>query len=153
MITWSEQYEIGIPVIDGQHQRIVGYINQVEELKDNPNNQSELAEVLAMLVDYTWSHFEFEEALMEESSYPDLAEHQVTHHAFKNQIEALYRRFKSGENVAPLLADILLNWLLEHIQEDDASYCDCVKKNILGRQDKHNESWIQQATAKYFGLS
>lgn len=149
MIVWSEEYEIDIPVIDGQHRRIADYINQVETLKSSNLPRSHTEELLNLLVDYTLSHFEFEEALMEQARYPELEEHQLTHDSFRNQIKTLHHRFQQGEDIAETLGQILWNWLLKHIQEDDASYAPSVRRNILG-QEKSHRSWVAQATARYF---
>ncbi|TVZ38296.1 hemerythrin [Alteromonadaceae bacterium 2753L.S.0a.02] len=150
MITWSQEYEIGIPVIDRQHQRIIEYINQVELLKEAAGDREKTAEILTLLVDYTLSHFEFEEALMEQARYASLEEHQVTHKAFIDQIENLHTRFKNGEDIANTLAQVLMNWLLDHIKEDDSSYAACVKENILGQAPENHRNWVQQATKRYF---
>lgn len=67
-IAWSDELVIGIPVIDAQHQRIVEYINTVEHVQKT-KSQKELLELMDELVDYTVSHFAFEESLMEEAGY------------------------------------------------------------------------------------
>ncbi|SMF64477.1 hemerythrin [Alteromonadaceae bacterium Bs31] len=150
MITWSEQYEIGIPVIDRQHQRIVDYINQVQGQIESELDAEKMGEILNLLVDYTLSHFEFEEALMEEAHYEHLEEHQLSHKTFIGQIELLHQRFKNGENIAELLAQILLDWLLQHIRDDDASYAPIVKQHILGEAPESHAAWAKSAFLRYF---
>ncbi|WP_018274028.1 bacteriohemerythrin [Teredinibacter turnerae] len=150
MIAWSSAFEIGIPVIDKQHQRIIEYINRVEQLKCESSNREQTSEILAMLVDYTLSHFEFEEALMEEAGYRELEEHQLTHRAFVQQLESLHARFKSGEPIASQLAHMLMHWLLEHIKEDDSSYAPIVKENILGKEPDYHLNWVQQMSQRIF---
>ena len=63
---WSPEYELGIEVIDHQHQRIIEYINQIYDARRRAAAQDSLAAILPNLVDYTLSHFAFEEALLEE---------------------------------------------------------------------------------------
>ncbi len=150
MITWSEQYEIGIPVIDRQHQRIVDYINQLESENQQSPDPEKITEILNLLMDYTLSHFEFEEALMEEARYEELEEHQLSHKTFTGQIELLHQRFTNGENIAELLGQVLLEWLLQHIREDDASYAPAVRKHILGESDESLSNWTNKAMQRYF---
>lgn len=145
---WSSQYELGIEVIDNQHKRIVEYINQIHELSHS--NSGDVSEVLHNLVDYTYSHFAFEEALMEEAGYPALTEHQFTHRTFIKQIETLKQRFNQGEQVAQELAAMLQHWLLNHIQEDDSSYSSLVKSNILGEHAERHQNWVKKAFQQYF---
>jgi hemerythrin len=149
-IVWSSRYELGIEVIDNQHKRIVEYINLIHDLSESDTSKGTLDEVLHSLVDYTYSHFAFEEALMEEAGYPDIAEHQLTHQTFSRQIETLRQRFDQGEQVASDLAQMLQHWLLNHILADDTSYSRSIKENILGAgADKHH-AWAEKAARRYF---
>lgn len=150
MISWSAEFEIGIPVIDKQHQRIIDYINQVEQLHKTADSHEKTTEILSLLVDYTLSHFEFEEALMEEAGYSELEEHQVTHKTFVHQLETFHKRFETGEDIASQLAQMLTHWLLNHIKEDDSSYAPIVKKNILGQAPEYHQNWVKQVTQRYF---
>ncbi|WP_185232050.1 bacteriohemerythrin [Teredinibacter franksiae] len=150
MITWSEKYEIGIPVIDGQHKRIVEYINLLKTLDDSDKSNQQISEILNLLVDYTLSHFEFEEELMEEADYPAIEAHKKSHLLFKKELDHLQQLFNNGEDIAKLLSEMLLNWLLEHIKEDDSSYADCVKHNILERPPQVHQNWVKNATERYF---
>ncbi|GGX55340.1 bacteriohemerythrin [Saccharospirillum salsuginis] len=148
-IVWSSEYEIGIPVIDNQHKRIVEYINTVHELQGQRDAEAELRAVLHNLVDYTLSHFAFEESLMEEAGYSDLADHQLAHQAFARQIEQLRKRFIQGNEVASELAGVLQSWLLKHILTDDQSYSDTVKSRLLGRRGKAASGQVLQAVRRY----
>lgn len=148
-IVWTPNYEIGIEVIDNQHRRIVEYINEVYAVREKQEPGDRLAEVLFDLVDYTMSHFAFEEALMEEASYPDIALHRLTHDAFTRQIQTFKKRFENGEDIAEDLANMLQRWLLEHIVTDDVSYSAVVKRQIVHPgHDHHN--WAKRAIDKFF---
>ncbi|MBT8440093.1 MAG: bacteriohemerythrin [Gammaproteobacteria bacterium] len=128
-VEWTEEYELGIDVIDGQHKSIVDYINKLADA--GPDITSEqLAEVVDSLLDYTYSHFAFEEALMEEAGYENLIAHQKTHEAFTDRVKELHGRFCEGESVNEEMGELLKNWLLNHIKEDDRSYASLVKKNL-----------------------
>jgi len=150
-IQWSPDYELGIGVIDGQHKRIVEYINDVHHIAENNGSRDDIEQVLHLLVDYTLSHFAFEEALLEESYYPELPEHQISHRTFETQIQVLQERFNNGESVAIELADVLQQWLFKHIMTDDQSYRAIVKNRFLNGTPEHHASWIKRATARFFG--
>mgnify|MGYP001828757920 CR=1 FL=1 len=53
-IQWSDDLNTNISVIDSQHKRIVGYINNLEDVKDKDDRAVE-EQVLNELVDYTLS--------------------------------------------------------------------------------------------------
>lgn len=96
-IVWSPDYELGILLIDQQHRRIVDYINDLDRLAGQPDAQLGVARVLYDLVDYTESHFSFEEALMERAGYEDLDNHHHLHRKFTFHIESLMRRHEEGK--------------------------------------------------------
>ena len=48
---WSPEYELGIEVIDHQHQRIIEYINQIYDARSRAAAQDSLAAILPNLVD------------------------------------------------------------------------------------------------------
>lgn len=148
-IVWSSEYEIGIPVIDNQHKRIVEYINAVHDLQGRRDAEDQLRAVLHNLVDYTLSHFAFEESLMEEAGYIDLTDHRLAHQAFARQIEHLRKRFTQGNEVASELAGVLQSWLLKHILTDDRSYSDTVKARLLGGRGNHPTGRVLQAVRRY----
>lgn len=149
-LEWSSEFEIGIPVIDGQHRRIVDYINRlVESIQTSDQNQ--VSDVIHYLIDYTCSHFAFEEALLEEVSYAHLIPHQKTHALFTRRIHEMKDRFEAGENITEELALLLRGWLIDHIKCDDASYADLVKQQFLTRKTDRQQAWIQRAFQRFFG--
>jgi hemerythrin len=148
-IIWSKEYELGIRVIDAQHQRIVEYINEIYVLSER-DARADVSEVLQSLVDYTFSHLAFEEAMLEDVDYSDLVEHQIAHRTFGKQVETLQKRFKQGEDVAIELAEFLRNWLLEHILTEDAAYCEIVKTKLLKIEPGVHQNWVKRTTARFF---
>jgi hemerythrin len=128
---WSPKYELGIDVVDHQHQRIVHYINQLCRFPSTDWNDEEVYEVLNNLVDYTLSHFAFEETLLEDAGYADLAQHQALHGNFTRLIDDIKGRFQRGEAVSNQLAGLLQDWLISHIMTEDKKYVALVKKKLL----------------------
>jgi len=63
-IVWESKLDTGIEVIDNQHKRIVAYVNQLETARRS-GDKVMVIDVIEQLVDYTQSHFSFEEAMME----------------------------------------------------------------------------------------
>lgn len=59
---WVPEYNTGIDVIDDQHKRILDYINEIDEIDVN-TNRARVKQILENIIDYTQSHFTFEESL------------------------------------------------------------------------------------------
>ncbi|MCL2872907.1 MAG: bacteriohemerythrin [Betaproteobacteria bacterium] len=118
-VEWSDELSVGIEAIDKQHQRIIEYVNK---LYDNLHDREMLAEVLADTVEYTETHFGFEEEMMEEAGYPYLRAHKRIHDLFIRRVAKYKERFLAGEDVGEELHDTLVRWLITHIKSEDANY-------------------------------
>lgn len=149
-IQWSPEYELGIDLIDRQHRRIVDYINTLDELVDKPGARLGVARVLHDLVDYTESHFGFEEALLAEAGFAGLESHRHTHERFTQRIAALQAQHEAGEDVAKELLTLLEKWLIHHILEEDAAYTAQVRALIerIGREGLG--AWTNEHLRRYF---
>lgn len=132
---WTEQLNIGIDVIDQQHRRIVEYINQLDDARSNGYSRDEIGNLINELVDYTISHFGFEESLQEEAGYPFIKAHKKVHDLFAQRVSDFQTRFNQGEDVTKALNSLLVTWLFNHIKRDDADYVQAVKQHLQGRTD------------------
>ena len=83
------------------------------------------------LVDYTISHFAFEEALLQEAGYSKMKEHSKNHIEFSNKIFDYKDRSAKGEDVAQSLLDLLHDWLFGHILNEDALYVPTVSRYFV----------------------
>jgi len=148
-IEWTEDYATGINAIDEQHKRIIHYINQLSDAK-NLNESDLTEEVLLNLIDYTLSHFAFEESLMEDVAYDASDIHIKTHDAFRDKIDAYRKRHETGEDIANELYKLLNIWLVEHIRNDDGSYAPVVKTNIPEINGPEKQGWIRSKIQAFF---
>lgn len=149
-IAWTAELETGIAVIDGQHRRIVDYINELQSISGSAAPEV-LDRVLNDLVDYTYSHFAFEEALMEEAGYDSLPIHRKTHEAFCERIASLKLRASAGEAVTEELVALLRNWLIRHIMNDDRSYAGLIREKLPRIEHRSGGSWIAHTLRRFFG--
>ncbi|MCU7959267.1 MAG: bacteriohemerythrin [gamma proteobacterium symbiont of Bathyaustriella thionipta] len=148
-LEWSSDLDTGIHVIDKQHRRIVDYINQLDHAARN-HSREEVAAVLDQLVDYTLSHFTFEEGLMEEAGYPFVNAHKKVHKLFVRRVADYQQRFKIGEDISEELLTTLKTWLINHIRNDDDDYVDIVHKN-LEHEDPDSGGWMSRKLKSIFG--
>jgi hemerythrin len=132
---WTDQLNVGIDVIDQQHRRIVEYINQLDDARSNGMSTEEISWLLNDLVDYTISHFGFEESLQEEAQYPFLASHRKVHDLFAQRVAEFQRRAEQGEDIVKALNSLLVTWLFNHIKRDDNDYVESVKAYLAQKQD------------------
>lgn len=151
--TWDPKYSVGVNIIDEQHKKLIDYINQLT-IAHAYKKIYMLEEVLKELIDYTKSHFAFEEKLMEEAGYQNLENHKEVHKAFIERIEFFKERYESGEDVSKQLKMDLQLWMLEHIQHEDKGYSKIVQKVVYKHSSDPeaytSESWIDNLLKKFF---
>lgn len=148
IIQWRPTLETGIDVIDQQHKRIVDYINALR-IAQVKGDRGAVAKTIDDVIDYTQSHFGFEEALMEDAGYPQLNAHKRVHELFIRRVAVLHQRFKSGEDIAQDLHNVLARWLITHIQTEDRHYVGAVKEKMVGVVADPNRR--KSLLARFFG--
>ncbi|MEJ2609746.1 MAG: bacteriohemerythrin [Candidatus Thiodiazotropha sp.] len=149
-LIWTKDLETGIDVIDGQHIRIVEYINKLHDARTN-NDRAGVADIISATVDYTMSHFSFEEALIEDAGYEFVRPHKKVHELFIRRISEFQKRFNDGEDISEELNDLLARWLFNHIRNDDAAYVKAVKGKILSiTKTRSKGSWLSKSLKKFF---
>lgn len=129
-INWTVDLDTGIEVIDHQHRQIVDFINQLEAANVT-KDQAKVKEVVDACVDYTLSHFAFEESLQEEAGYKYCKPHKKVHELFTRKVAEYQQRVDLGDDVGDELHGMLARWLINHIKRDDADYVAAVKTNMV----------------------
>ena len=146
-IKWTDDLNTGIDVIDKQHMRIVDYINDLENAHQKQDKEA-VRQVLDDLVDYTLSHFAFEESLQEEAGYKYCKPHKKVHELFVRRVNEYMERFKLGDDVSAEIHKLLSSWLINHIKRDDADYVAAVKANMIGiiseKEKKKDDGWFKR---------
>lgn len=146
-ITWTANLNTGIDVIDQQHKRIVDFINHLETAQQAKNPKM-IKEVVDDCVDYTLSHFAFEESLQEEAGYQYCKPHKKVHELFARRVSEYQTRLDLGDDVGEELHQMLSRWLISHIQRDDADYVGAVKANMVSlikdKEEKKEVSWFRR---------
>jgi len=140
-IIWNAELDTGIREIDRQHRRIIDYLNQIDELRGG--DRQKIGHVIEETVDYTVSHFVFEEGLMEKAGYFFTDPHRKIHDIFIRRINGLKERFNAGDDVAENLRDLLSRWLINHIRAEDRNYVEAVNaylQSVQPAQASHGKS-------------
>lgn len=128
-ISWTADLDTGIPLIDQQHRRIVDFINHLEVAK-NAGDKEAVKQIVYDCVNYTLSHFAFEESLQEEAGYAYCKPHKKVHELFARKVSEYQERMDLGDDVAEELHATLARWLVNHIKRDDADYVESVRASM-----------------------
>jgi hemerythrin len=148
-LQWSSSLDTGIDVIDEQHKRIVQYINELYDAQVTLDKKA-IGNVIEELVDYTISHFAFEESLMEQSGYPFVDPHKKVHELFIRKVTKFVERFQAGEEVSEELINMLQRWLINHIKNEDGDYADIVRASV-NKMHREQGGWLSRSIGRFFG--
>lgn len=120
ILPWSDMLSVGVKSIDQQHRKLIDILNQLGDVVNGTADAWDESVILSKLVEYTESHFAFEEALMRRVGYVGLEAHTLEHKQLFQQVAELMARNGAGEQAgAQALLVFLRDWLSSHIMGTD----------------------------------
>jgi hemerythrin len=122
-VEWKDEYSVGIDSIDQQHKKLLNLINQLQTAVDYSTGEQFEQEALDALVDYTKTHFSYEEGLMRDNDYPDFEPHKAMHDKMIKKVEEVLADYQQDHDTAMSNAvEFLKGWLINHINGTDKEY-------------------------------
>ena len=122
-VEWQDDYSVGIDSIDQQHKKLLNLINQLQTAVDYSTGEQFEREALDELVDYTKTHFTYEEGLMRDNDYPDFEAHKLQHEKMFDKVREVLSEYEKDHDTAMSnAAEYLKEWLINHINGTDKEY-------------------------------
>lgn len=124
LLEWNEKMMLNIGSIDDQHKQLVGMLNELYAGFKAGRARDLVGPVLKRLVDYTATHFKYEEDLFDRTGYPETKQHKAEHANLVKRVLEAQRKFEADRS-AVLSQDLMLflrNWLVDHIMGTDRRY-------------------------------
>jgi len=123
MFEWKTEYSVHINSIDEQHKNLFAIAHELHTAMCSGQAKQALGKILDRLVQYTATHFAYEEKLMQQCGYPDLAAHKKEHQALTQQVVDFQQKFHAGTaTMSVQLMTFLKSWLEHHIKGSDTRY-------------------------------
>lgn len=124
---WTDEYGVGIQLIDEQHKHFFEIVNKIFGLADNESSaKEELSALLDELGNYALYHLGTEEEYFSSYKYPDAVLHIDSHNKYRDVIKEYQDRVRSGkEDVKKIVEEVASysgDWLSHHILEVDKKY-------------------------------
>lgn len=128
IIQFDDSIRLGVPVIDQQHEKLVGMVNDVFRAMKSGGDHDTIGHILDQILDYTYTHFTSEEKLMQDAGFADIEAHKELHQELLASAKDYRQQFEDGEKVtARDIFYFLKSWLVNHIQGIDRKYVDDMK--------------------------
>ncbi len=125
-IRWTDDFRIGQPVIDGQHEELFRLTAELLESVRGGRRQKDIGEALAFLDSYVGTHFKTEEDCMLQCGYPFYGTQKMQHERF----EKYFRKLK--KEIAALKKNrlyfmfrmqiLVVDWLVSHTSREDRHF-------------------------------
>jgi hemerythrin len=130
IMEWDKSLEVGVVSINEQHRKLIRYLNDLHDAMKAKKSREVLGKILDNLIDYTATHFKYEEDLFLKTKYADAEKHKKEHEALVKQVLDFQSKFKAGNvNLSIDLMQFLSNWVTNHIKGTDMKYKDWFIKN------------------------
>ncbi len=124
MIEWNDSLIINHDEIDEQHKELIRMLNEIDAAIDSEDfNYTNIVNLVAGLERYVKTHFDYEERLMFEYSYPYIAEHTKEHNVFRDKLQNTYvLEIDSPKEFYHEMSEYLMQWLTQHILKVDKQF-------------------------------
>ena len=123
LIQWNAGYSVGVASLDGQHQQLIGILNELHEAMAAAKADSVLTEIVTRLGSYARMHLDTEERLLKTNSYPEFAQHKAQHDAYVSKVQAFQSELGSRRVAVTVeLLQFLKKWWMDHILGTDRRY-------------------------------
>lgn len=123
LFAWSDGYSVNIMEIDNQHKRLIELINELHSAMAAGKGKEVLGKTLQGLIDYTKTHFAYEENLMKTHGYSEYSQHKTAHEKLVSQVLDFQKKFQAGEMLVTIdIMNFLKDWLSKHIMGTDKKY-------------------------------
>ena len=128
LFDWNDSFATGIGEIDRQHQQLIELVNTCNYQIKRQRGAQAIGRTLQGVIDYTHTHFSYEEQLLQEHAYPDFDSHIAEHRKVVEDVKRLLTELQSGEkNVEQKILAFLTDWLTHHIKVCDRAYASHLK--------------------------
>ncbi|MGD0961302.1 MAG: hemerythrin family protein [Methylomonas sp.] len=131
---WLDQYKIGNPTIDQQHEYLFDLAN---EIVDPNNDQQKTYQNILSLYHYVREHFTAEENIMKETNCPGYEAHVKEHGQLVIKLSEITTGIISGETGKEDIMKFMCSWLLQHILKRDILLSECMHKQANNDPHMH----------------
>jgi hemerythrin len=122
-MTWNDKLSVGVQTLDAQHTVLIETLNDLHAAMMKGQARAVAGKILDNLIEYTRDHFAAEEAMMEQTKYPEFPAHCAKHRELTKQVEDYVARLEKGDiTLGVHLLTFLSDWLTKHIQGEDQKY-------------------------------
>ena len=121
LLTWKDEFSVGIDSVDFEHQEMIGLINELHAELSDRRDVVAIENFLGDIHATISAHFALEERVMKRSGYDEYQAHKDDHEELLDQIRELMDEFDGDPDEAiEILQAKLADWFEGHFATFDA---------------------------------
>ena len=121
LITWKEEFSVGVAEVDFEHRELIELINSLHESARSGAGREVVIEALGEIYAQIASHFALEEKMMRVTRYPSFLEHKEDHETLLDDLRDIMDEVEDdGEYDETRLSTDLERWFSDHFRTHDA---------------------------------
>lgn len=127
--SWNAGYESGNEIIDRQHKHLFELTNRLlDGLMQGDDNQAASRILLYELVQHIETHFDTEEALLQDRKYPAAEQHVKIHQALRGTMQTILKKHQEGSLPIDELFEVLAKEVVSrHLLEEDVKFFNAIR--------------------------
>ena len=125
MIKIDKSMEVGVKLIDDQHQELIARLNSFLALGTKSYKSDETRKMLDSIGSYIRKHFSDEEKLHIKVKYPEADWHKGQHALYIQEFEELSKEYNENGISAKFtlkLTNSIIGWIVKHIKSADVKF-------------------------------
>jgi hemerythrin len=128
LLSWKEEYSVGIGAIDCEHKELIDRINRLHQACDAADAHMAVPAFFGDLLAAISAHFALEEKFMRDLAYDGLGLHKEEHERLLDELREMMDTFEWSEEMDTLeLARCLDPWFTRHFRTYDAELHDAIR--------------------------
>lgn len=121
LIAWKDEFSVGVPDVDHEHQELIGLINDLHDAMLSGSGDVTIMDFLGEIYAQVSAHFALEEKIMRDRRYDEYAEHKAEHEALLDKLRDIMDDYEENAYFSnDAFASALEKWFSNHFKTRDA---------------------------------
>ena len=123
LIEWKDEFSVGVPDVDHEHQELIRLINDLHDALSAENPTLTVMEFLGEIYAHVAAHFALEEKIMRERKYDQYAEHKADHEDLLDELRDIMDDYEENAWFSDAaFAESIEKWFTDHFKNKDARF-------------------------------
>ena len=121
LIEWKDEFCVGIPDVDHEHQELIRLINSLHDAMSGENATISVMDFLGEIYSHVSAHFALEEKIMRTKKYDQYTDHKADHERLLDELRDIMDDYEESAYFSDEeFSSHIKRWFTEHFKTKDA---------------------------------